>query len=103
MLLEEALTLAQELEMIPLRERVEALLSTLRPASSAAPAYPDGLTQREVEVLRLVALGKSNNDIAEELFISLRTVANHVTNILSKIGASNRTEAAIYATRRDLA
>ncbi|MFQ6028889.1 MAG: response regulator transcription factor, partial [Dehalococcoidia bacterium] len=65
--------------------------------------YPDGLTQREVEVLRLIALGRSNNDIAEELFISLRTVANHVTSILTKIGASNRTEAAIYATRQDLA
>ena len=44
----------------------------------------------------------SNNDIAGELLISLRTVANHVTSSLSKIGASNRTEAAIYATRQDL-
>jgi DNA-binding NarL/FixJ family response regulator len=55
-----------------------------------------------VEVLRLIALGKSNRDIAEELVLSLRTVAHHVTSILNKTGAANRTEAAIYATRHRL-
>jgi DNA-binding NarL/FixJ family response regulator len=65
--------------------------------------YLDGLTQREVEVLRLASLGKTNQEIAEELIISLRTVANHVTSILNKTGASNRTEAAVYATRHGLA
>jgi len=101
-LLEEAISLAQALGMRPLLERATERLSTLASPRRSALVYPNGLTQREVEVLRLIASGKSNNDIAEELFISLRTVANHVTSILNKIGASNRTEAAIYATRHGL-
>jgi DNA-binding CsgD family transcriptional regulator len=101
-LLEEAVSLAQELGMQSLLEQARERQATLAPARRTLPLYPDGLTQREVEVLRLIAVGKSNNNIAEELFISLRTVANHVTSILNKIGASNRTEAAIYATRHRL-
>ena len=72
-------------------------------AQATAITYPDGLTQREVEVLRLVSLGKTNQEIAEDLIISLRTVANHVTNILNKTSTANRTEAAVYATRHGLA
>jgi len=72
-------------------------------AQATAITYPDGLTQREVEVLRLASLGKTNQEIAEDLFISLRTVANHVTSILNKTGAANRTEAAVYTTRHGLA
>ena len=68
-----------------------------------SPAYPDGLTQREVEVLRLVAAGRTDREIAEELVISTRTVTTHVGNILNKVGAANRTEAATYATRSGLA
>jgi NarL family two-component system response regulator LiaR len=56
------------------------------------------LTQREVEALRLIARGKSNREIAEELFISLRTVANHVANILNKTNTANRAGAAAYAS-----
>ena len=67
-----------------------------------APAYPAGLTQREVEVLGLVAAGKSNADIAEELVISPNTVVRHVSNILAKTGSSNRTEAARYASQNGL-
>ena len=88
--------------MQPLLERATQRIETLASPRGSAPFYPDGLTKREVEVLRLIASGKSNNHIAEELFISLRTVANHVSNILNKVGASNRTEAAIYATRQGL-
>ena len=66
-------------------------------------SYPDDLSGREVEVLRLISSGKSNRDIATDLFISTNTVANHVKNILSKTGTANRTEAAAYALRRDLA
>jgi NarL family two-component system response regulator LiaR len=54
-------------------------------------------------VLRLIASGKTDREIAEELFISVRTVSTHVSNILNKINAVNRTEAATYATRHGLA
>jgi DNA-binding NarL/FixJ family response regulator len=57
------------------------------------------LSQREVEVLRLVANGQSNREIADALGISLNTVATHVRNILTKTGTANRTEAAAYALR----
>lgn len=66
-------------------------------------ALEDGadLTPREVEVLRLVAEGKTDRQIADELVISVRTVGNHVKNILAKTGSTNRTAAAIYgATHR---
>ncbi len=60
------------------------------------------MTAREVEVLRLVAAGKSNQDIADALVITLRTAGNHVANILNKTGLANRTEAAAYAIRQDI-
>ncbi|HXO08220.1 MAG TPA: response regulator transcription factor, partial [Solirubrobacteraceae bacterium] len=71
-----------------------------RSGSSGTP--PDGLSWRELEILRLVAAGRSNREIGEELFISGHTVANHVRNILRKTGAANRTEAAAYAFRNAL-
>jgi DNA-binding NarL/FixJ family response regulator len=67
-----------------------------------APAYPDGLSEREVEVLRLLASGRSNQAIAGELVISVNTVFRHVSNIFAKTGASNRVEAAAYAQRHGL-
>jgi DNA-binding NarL/FixJ family response regulator len=75
---------------------------SVAPESAAAPAHPDGLTDREVEILKLVALGKSNRDIGEALFITPNTVANHLKNILSKTATSNRTEAAAYGRERGL-
>ncbi|WTY93316.1 response regulator transcription factor [Sphaerisporangium sp. NBC_01403] len=57
------------------------------------------LTPRELEVLRLVAQGRSNRDIAGELFISAKTVSVHVSNILGKLGVSTRGEAAAAAHR----
>jgi DNA-binding NarL/FixJ family response regulator len=66
-------------------------------------AYLDGLSPREVEVLRLVAEGKSNAQIADELVISVNTVQRHVGNILSKTGLANRTQAASYAHRAGIA
>jgi DNA-binding NarL/FixJ family response regulator len=65
---------------------------------AALPA-PDGLTRRELEVLRLLAGGHSNRDIATALTISLSTAAKHVNAILTKTGAANRTQAAAYAHR----
>ena len=102
LLLEESLAIAKDLGMGPLQGRVTERLDRIGAPKPTAEVYPDGLTRREVDVLRLIASGKSNQEIAEELFISLRTVANHVTNILGKINAFNRTEAAIYAARQGL-
>jgi len=64
--------------------------------------YPDDLTERELEVLQLVALGESNRAIAGRLFISEKTVKNHLTNIFQKIGVSDRTQAALYAVKNRL-
>jgi len=62
----------------------------------------DPLTEREVEVLKLVAKGRSNQEIAEELVVSERTVGAHVSNILSKLHLANRTQAALFALRTGL-
>ncbi|HEY7033900.1 MAG TPA: LuxR C-terminal-related transcriptional regulator [Thermomicrobiales bacterium] len=62
-----------------------------------------GLTAREVEVLRLVAAGQTNDEIAEVLCVTRRTVTTHVTNILGKLGLSSRTQAAAFAHRHGLA
>ena len=67
-----------------------------------AQARSDGLTTREVDVLRLLGAGSSNREIAQQLSISENTAANHVRNILMKIGADNRTQAAIYASTQGL-
>ena len=101
-LLDEALDIAQELGMRPLVERVLTLQEQSRSRPSRAPVYPGGLSQREVEVLRLISAGKTDREIAEELFISPLTVGNHVKNILNKTTTSNRTEAATYAVREGL-
>lgn len=68
---------------------------------SGPPA--EQLTQREIEVLRLVAEGRSNRQIAQALFISEKTVKNHLTNIFQKIGVSDRTQAALYAIKNKIA
>ena len=71
-------------------------------AGTNSELRPDGLTPREVEVLRLIANGRSNQDIANELVISFNTVTNHVKSIFGKTGCANRTEAAAYAIPRGL-
>jgi DNA-binding NarL/FixJ family response regulator len=101
-LLDEALAITRELGMRPLTAKVLALKEKAESQPARAPAYPDGLTQREVEVLRLIAQGKTDREIAEELVISFRTVGNHVSSILNKTNTVNRTEAATYAARHGL-
>jgi DNA-binding CsgD family transcriptional regulator len=99
--LDEALRLSRERGMHSLEARVTTLLKQV-PRPRQAEIHPAGLTQREVEVLRLLSEGRSNRDIAEALSISQFTVASHVKNILTKIGAANRTEAAAFAIRLGL-
>jgi DNA-binding CsgD family transcriptional regulator len=77
--------------------RVDALSPT------TAPEPPNGLTGREVEVLALVATGKTNRAIAADLFISEKTVARHVSNIFTKLGLSSRSAATAYAYEHQLA
>lgn len=94
-------TLARELEQ-KARDIAEPLglvrvLRALDRNAHAQPCAPDGLTSREVEVIRLLAAGMSNRSLASQLFISEHTAANHVRSILMKTGAGNRTQAARYA------
>lgn len=97
-LLDGALATGRELGMAAIERRALALGARDRMAQPA----PDGLSRRELEVLRLVATGRSNRAIAETLFISPNTAANHVRSILAKTGTVNRTEAAAYASRHGL-
>ena len=99
----------------PLREAIASLATRARldldepaaadiepaPASQVAPD-PYGLTKREREVLALVSLGRTNRQIADELFISENTAGVHVSNILGKLGVAGRTEAAAIAVRGGL-
>lgn len=71
-----------------------------KPASNRATNLEDGLTEREQEVLQLIADGMNNRDIAAKLVISEKTVKTHVSNILAKLNLDDRTQAAIYALRR---
>jgi NarL family two-component system response regulator LiaR len=64
-----------------------------------APESPEALTERETEVLRLLAMGQSNKEIAHTLTIGEKTVKTHVSNILSKLNVSSRTQAALHAVR----
>jgi DNA-binding CsgD family transcriptional regulator/tetratricopeptide (TPR) repeat protein len=96
-LLADADRIAEGIGMTVLRSRIRALDVPL----IAAP-LPDGLSPREVEILRLVARGLSNRDIGASLFISEHTAANHIRSILRKTSCANRTEAASYAHRHTL-
>ncbi|WP_345714280.1 response regulator transcription factor, partial [Kineococcus glutinatus] len=80
--------------------RAAPLLRELR-APGTRPAG-EALTPREGEVLELVALGRSNREVAQALSISAKTVSVHVSNILAKLGAAGRTEAVAVARRRGL-
>jgi ATP/maltotriose-dependent transcriptional regulator MalT len=96
--LTEADQLAGRLSMAALGRDIDRVL---RGAIGDSP-FPDGLTVREIDVLQLIAIGRSNKDISKALTISLNTVATHVRSILNKTGCANRTEAAAYAMRNEL-
>ena len=72
------------------------------PLTLSAPPLVEKLSERELEVLRLVAEGQTNQEIAEKLVLSPTTVKTHVQNILQKLGVSDRTQAAVYAVRHGL-
>jgi ATP/maltotriose-dependent transcriptional regulator MalT len=93
--LEAARGVFAELEAAPDLARVEALLNRV-------PADRHGLSDRELQVLRLVAAGKSNREIASELVISEHTVARHLQNIFAKLGISSRTAATAFAFENGL-
>ena len=113
--LRSALDTAVRLDAAPLRADIMALATRARlsvdadvEADDAVPDAPDeasrlGLTAREREVLALVALGRTNRQIAEELFISENTAGVHVSNILGKLAVTGRGEAAAIAYRLGLA
>ena len=81
----------------------DALARLGAPLDDGPPDRPDGLTDREVEVLRLIAVGRTNRQVADELTISEKTVARHLSNIFTKHDLATRTEAAAYAFARGLA
>jgi len=108
-----AAEIADRLGARRLREQAEWLARRARLTLAGDPAAPAadpgeqarqryGLTVRELEVLRLVAIGRSNRDIAGELFISAKTASVHVSNIMSKLGVASRVEAAALAYRLGL-
>jgi DNA-binding CsgD family transcriptional regulator/tetratricopeptide (TPR) repeat protein len=111
--LAEAHAIAARLGAMPLRAALEGLATRARldpsaepvamaPVPPDAPVDPFGLTRRERDVLPLLVKGRTNRQIAEELFISENTAGVHVSNILGKLGATSRTEAAGIAARLGL-
>ncbi len=76
------------------------MLTRIRDDSEQLPH--NELTPREMEVLKLIGEGKTNQEIADELFIGIKTVKTHVSNVLSKLGVEDRTRAAIYAHRHKI-
>jgi DNA-binding CsgD family transcriptional regulator len=84
-------------------DAVACVLAAAGSRSAPAPrAWPAGLTDREVEVLRLIARGRSNREVGERLFISAKTVGRHVENLYAKTGVSSRAAAALFAMEHGL-
>jgi DNA-binding NarL/FixJ family response regulator len=101
-LLKQVLDLFQRLGNRSEAQRVRDRLRTLERQQPLRPQLPAGLSGREAEVLRLVAAGKSNREIAEALVLSEKTIENHLTSIYAKIRADNRATATAFAIRHGL-
>ncbi len=106
MTLEEAIACALSEPATPYQECAHpppsAGMASTETQTSIEERHPEGLTMREVGVLRLLAGGKTNKEIAEELVLSVSTVERHVANIYAKIGVRGRVEATAYALRRGI-
>lgn len=96
----EAIRLAMKREAVIEPKVATKMLRRIRDNTDHLPHHD--LTSRELEVLVLIAEGKTNQEIADELFIGIKTVKTHVSNVLSKLGVEDRTRAAIYAHRNKL-
>lgn len=96
----EAIRLAVKREAVIEPKVATKMLTKMRHGTQPSPH--DQLTSRELEVLILIGEGKTNQEIADELFIGLKTVKTHVSNVLSKLGVEDRTRAAIYAHRNKI-
>ncbi len=92
-----AQALAEALDEAPATPAIAA-----QPADPASPPALHGLTPREVEVLRLIAAGQSNREIAAALSVSPRTIERHIEHLYRKIGAHSKAEATAYAFRHHL-
>jgi DNA-binding CsgD family transcriptional regulator len=101
-LVEAALSQFREIGMTGWTTRGEELQRRIAEKMAGQAVYPDGLTSREVDVLRLITRGRTNAGIASDLTLSVRTVGRHVTNLYNKIHVRNRAEAVDYAHRHDL-
>ena len=97
------LQIAQKLGMKLLEGKITQSMAQFEETGGEKPAYPDGLTEREVEVIRLVVKGFTNKDIGKLLHISGKTVATHLAHVFEKTGYANRAEASAYAIRQGLA
>jgi two-component system NarL family response regulator len=81
---------------------VDNYLQEPRKKEKELKSFCDGLTNREIEILKLVAYGATNKEIAKKLYLSIKTVETHRTNIFRKLDIHDRTQAAIYAMRKGL-
>jgi DNA-binding CsgD family transcriptional regulator len=102
-LLKEARGICSDLGAAPALARADTLVTQTPAGPRATAAYPAGMTRREAEVLGLLAAGRSNKEIAAQLFLSERTVERHITTVYRKIGTRRRTEAMAFALRHGLA
>ncbi len=100
--LDEARALCAPLRATSLLTRLDALTERRRRARDRGRATPGGLTPRQVEILRLVAAGRTDREIAAQLRLSERTVSNHLTHIFDRTGAGNRAAAVAFAARHGL-
>jgi DNA-binding NarL/FixJ family response regulator len=101
-LIDEVRAICEPLRAKPTLARVDALRERLAAAPQSAPSYPAGLSEREVEVLRLVAEGLTDAEVAERLFLSPRTIGSHLRSIYNKIGVGSRAAAARFAEKYHL-